>query len=429
MRRVLPRSAGAASILAGFALTAACGTTVPVAEQRLPGTVSAFGGEVAPGATSDGVVSGLADDGLGGVQDPGQVGGGAVAAAAPTKATGVAGAATNGPGDGRAAGSSTASTITIGALTATGAGQYQRSLGFDQGASGDQIAMTRSVVQWLNKHGGIAGRKVELVVYDVPVEQAVADANSAYEAACRAFTEDNKVFAVVSIVSDVTDNFYECLRKRGVFAITANIARSSHFFQQWAGAVYGPTNPSYTRVLANSVDALWEEGWLTPTSKVGVVGFETADAKATINDGLVPALKRHGLELTADFYTTTDSSGYAAYNGAALRFKTRDVDRVFFAPGGQPILFGLAAEQANYRPLYALSTLEYPGPVAATLPPEQLRGSAGIGWSPWLDLDNASAAKMTTPGKAECIDAVSAARQDLATGTTFAIATWICDDW
>ena len=42
--------------------------------------------------------------------------------------------------------------------------ESQRTLGFDQGASGDQIAMVRSVVNWLNSRGGIAGRRIKLAL-------------------------------------------------------------------------------------------------------------------------------------------------------------------------------------------------------------------------------------------------------------------------
>ena len=77
---------------------------------------------------------------------------------------------------------------------------------------------------------------------------------------------------VASILSHVTPNFYECLRKHGVLVVTANAPLSSRFFKQFDGTVYAPTNPSYTRVLNDSVEALWAEGWLTSTSKVGVVG-------------------------------------------------------------------------------------------------------------------------------------------------------------
>jgi len=416
-------------LTAAVVATAACGTTVPVTSQAARGQGDSTG--LAPEGTTGALPGGNAPTAPGAGGQLGTSSGPGAGGGAPTTVT---------PGTGQQPGAGvpsipsnavgvTPTTITIGAMTANGAGQFQRSLGFDKGATGDQVAMVRSVVDWLNKRGGIGGRKIRMVNYDVPVAEAASDPSSAYQAACTAFTQDNKVFAVASIISHVPPNFYECLRARGVLVIAAIPPVSSRFFQQFAGTVYSPGSPSYTRVLADSVDALWADGWLTSSSKVGVVGFDTPDSRATVTDGLVPALKRHGLTLTSDFYTSPDTAAASAYSSGVLKFKTYGVDRVFFAPGGQPIYFGLAADQAAYHPFMEMSTLEYPGPVAATLPASTLRGAAGLGWSPYLDLDNASAAKVPTPAKAECVEAVKAAQQDLSTGTTLAIATWICDDW
>lgn len=423
----------ATTLAVSAAITAACGTTVPLSQQlSQPGQLSGpasgappdnqSGAVGAPGgqATAQGGTALAGSSPRGGLS--GTTGGQTATGSRPQ-------AGPSAPTSGASAVGVTATTITIGAMTSNGAGTYQRAAGFSAGASGDQVAMVRSVVNWLNARGGIAGRKIKLVVYDVPTGDAAANPTSAYEAACTALTQDGKVFAVASIISQVTPNFYECLRKHGVLVVTADSPLSSRFFRQYAGTVYAPINPSYTRVLADSVDALWADGWLTSTSKVGVVGFDTPDAHATVTDGLIPALKRHGLGIASDFYTSPDSSGASAYSGGVLKFQTNGVDRVFFAPGGQPIYFGLAAQQQAYQPFMEMSTLEYPGPVANTLPAAAMNGAAGVGWSPYLDLDNASAAKVATPAKAACVDAVKSAQQDLTTGTTLAIATWICDDW
>lgn len=433
MSRALTRRTPAATLLACVLVTAACGTTVPNANTAVPNSTGAEAGtpDAAPGSGMTGIdpVGPLPPEqgAVPGTSGPGQVqaDGPATEVASKDGQNRPPSRTASGPATGLGV---TASTITIGALTANNAGAYQRQLGFDKGATGDQIAMTNSVVNWLNKRGGIGGRKVRVIFYDMKPEAAAADASSAYEAACTYFTQDNKVFAVASIISLVPANFYACLRRQGVVEVAADSPLSSRFMREFAGTVYEPTNPNYTRMLAQSVDVLWAEGWLTASSKVGVVGYDTIDARATVTDGLTPALKRHGLALTDELYTGEGNSAASAYSGGVLKFKADGVDRVFFAPGGQPIYFALAAEQQRYNPLYEVSTLEYPGPISAILPASSLKGSAGLGWSPYLDLDNQSAAKVPTPGKADCIDAVREANQDLTTGTTFAIATWICDD-
>ncbi|HET9061255.1 MAG TPA: hypothetical protein VFN61_15150, partial [Acidimicrobiales bacterium] len=337
-------------------MLAACGTTVPVRAEGGPGAVGASPGD-RPSTT------------LGGVASSGTVAGGyAVGPAAPSASAGGGNAAaTTGTGSSYAAGSSSpgagaassaprpattgseaavqGGTITIGALTAEGAGAYERQLGFSGVATGDQAALTTAVVNYINAHGGIAGHRVRLLIYDVKAQDAATNPSSAYQAACAFFTQDNHVAAVASYLSLVPANFYSCLQQAGVVVTTPDEEFSAAFLSEFANTVVEPNAPSYTRLMADSVDALWSAGWLTGQSKVGVVAFDTPDGHSSVDAGLVPALQRHGLRLADSFYTSTDTSAYGQYAGPVLRFKAEGIDRVFFAIGGEPAIFALAAEQ------------------------------------------------------------------------------------
>src|SRR5688500_3706704 len=135
-------------------LTAACGTTVPLAEQRqsqLGGAGGGTSGGLATGSSNglpaDGAANPLAPSGSGTTSSLGGLSGGATGSSpvyAGGSATPPVVASARGP-------------IKVGALTATGAAKYQQSLGFSAGASGDQVAMTRSVVNYINAHGGFGG--------------------------------------------------------------------------------------------------------------------------------------------------------------------------------------------------------------------------------------------------------------------------------
>lgn len=429
-RRLGSRRWKLASTLAIAVLgSAACGTTVPVSERT-----QAEGGSSANGSTSSAFQGGDASTSGSG---PGIVGstttGGQVGSPTGGSSTGIGA----GPGGDRPVvpiGPSTAvgigrGPIKIGALTYSGAGRYQRAAGFSAGATGDQVAMTRSVVDYLNAHGGFGGRKIELVSYDLDPTALSTDASAELQAACSYFTQDNKVVAVASYKALLPENFYQCLAKAHVPVVTPDESLSSDFFHRYPNTVYMPSVPSYTRLLSESVDALWRAGWLTPKSVVGVVSVDTVDAHAAIDKGLVPALKRHGLKLTVGMHTSTGTEQASEYNGGVLRFNTNRVDRVFFAPGGQPIYFALAAEQQNYHPRYEVGSLEYPNPIAETLPAQQLAGSMGLGWLPYLDQPSDKWTTTTTPGITECRKAMASAQQDFTTGTTLGIAAWICDDW
>jgi ABC-type branched-subunit amino acid transport system substrate-binding protein len=416
-----------ASALAMVAIAiAACGTTVP-ASQIPQGDAGSAGLTVGttPGTAQGGDGSASAGPGSVSGDVPTRAGAGAALA------DGVAAGSPNGAA-GPSSGSTSAGTargpIKIGALTAQGAGKFQSSLGF-KGATGDQVAMTQSIVDYINARGGFGGRKIELVSYDLDPASAATNESSAAEAACTYFTQDHKVAVVASLLALLPENFYRCLAKAHVPLVTPDEGVSREFFQRYANSVYMPSGPSYTRLLDDSVDALWKAGWLTPKSTVGIVGYDTVDVHAIVDRGLVPALQRHGLKLAAGMYTGTTTAAASEYNSGVLTFRSKHVDRVFFAPGGQPIYFALAAEQQNYHPHYELGSLEYPTVLAANLPADQLSGSMGLSWLPYMDLPSSAWHTVTTPGIAECRKAMAKAGQDFSSGTTLGIAAWICDDW
>lgn len=315
--------------------------------------------------------------------------------------------------------------IEIGALTKDGAGEFQKSLGFE-GATTNQTAQIKAIVNYLNDHGGIAGRKISVVLQDIGTS---TDIQTVYQTACENFTVDHRVVAVANVLSAAPANFYECLRKKGVFTVSADSTPSAATFKQYSDILYAPSGQNYTRVLSNSVDALSQSGWLTSKSKVGVVAYDTADARGTITNGLRPALARHGLKVDQTAFTTTDTSLAGAYPGIVVKFKTAGVDRVFFGPGGQPIYFALLAAQQGYHPRYELSSYEYPQLLTQNLPANQLEGSAGIGWQPFLDLKAGDWSKLKTPGQAQCRTWLAKDNQNLSTGTNMAIGAWICDNW
>ena len=428
------RRAALASTLMMVAIgTAACGTTVSTSD--IPPATQAGSSGLTVGASPGAVRGGPGITGAGTARVPGTTfdagAPGAVSAVGSASSVGAAPANGHVGASGGSSGAGTAlGPIKIGNLTVQGAAAAQRAAGFSHGASGDQIAMTQSIVDYINAHGGLGGRKIQVVSYDLNTAAVAADPNSALQAACAYFTQDHPVVAIASYVGLAPQSFYQCLAKAHVPIVTPDEGVSSDFMHRYANTVYMPAEPTYTRLLADSVDALWNAGWLTAKSTIGVVGYDTTDVHAIVDKGLVPALQRHGLKLTAELYTSsTDNQDASRYNGGVFSFRSKHVDRVFFAPGGQPVYFALAAEQEAYHPRYELGSLEYPNPLAQTVPADQLAGSMGLGWLPYFDLPSSKWPTVTPPGIAECRKALATSGQDLSSGNNLGEAAWFCDDW
>ncbi|MDP9183951.1 MAG: hypothetical protein M3P04_14410, partial [Actinomycetota bacterium] len=93
--------------------------------------------------------------------------------------------------------------------------------------------MTKSVVNYINAHGGLGGRKIELFDYDLNPASFAADPSSAMEAACNYFTQDHKVVAVASVVAHLPENFHQCLASAHVPIVTPDESLSSDFFRRY----------------------------------------------------------------------------------------------------------------------------------------------------------------------------------------------------
>jgi ABC-type branched-subunit amino acid transport system substrate-binding protein len=318
--------------------------------------------------------------------------------------------------------------ITIGALTINTASSFFDAMGINA-ATGDQIAMTRSVVAYLNRRGGIAGRQINLVVYDADTASYSANPSAETEAACTSFTQDHHAEAVTSLLASPGENFYECMTRHGVVMSGVDFSTESQL-RRYPNTLYQPADVNYTRALRNNVEVLWKAGWLTSASKTAVIGWDTPDARSSVTEGLIPALRKHGLALTDQAYVSqTISEQSPQYQSAAFKFMARGVTHVFFTAGGLLLQFGVAAQSAGYTPKYALDSRQATGTLESTLPASQLRGSMGIGTIPYEDLNSSNWAKIQTPGRARCEAAIKESGQDLSQGIVMLTAMWICDNW
>lgn len=425
----------AATLAVSALLATACGTTVPLAQERASATGSAGStGSASAGGAANGITeqappaAGSTDAAFAPSSDGSTTAAGSVpgAAAAGTGRTSTgAGSAAAAGGPARSVPGMTASTVKIGVYTVAGYSKAASAAGFNA-ALGDQAAMTKEIVGYINANGGFAGRQGLPVIHDANLAAPSADAE--YQAACAAWTQDDRVYAVVSPIGTGSNTLYDCLSKAGVPTVGAGESQDASFFQRFPDWFYQPTDMNLRRILSNNVDALAGVGFFGSKPKIGVIMADTPTERAAVDRGLKPALARHGLKLAKSFAVVQDSSAQSAYSGAVLQFKAAGITHVLFSYLGSAVLFMTNAENQQYRPRYGLHSRNSPAALLeGNAPARQQEGAMGIGWQPMNDVNQANDPGILGPRQQLCLKLIRKAGQDTTVRATALIGLWLCD--
>jgi ABC-type branched-subunit amino acid transport system substrate-binding protein len=193
---------------------------------------------------------------------------------------------------------------------------------------GDTEATSKVFVDYINKNGGINGRKL-IPVYKTypPIPGGKPDPLSL----CTAFAEDDKVFAVLGVFIDFTGQGQECLTKEH------NVIHIGHELDQpWIDASPGGLmlTPDATKetVAAAIVSLLASTGRLKGKT-VAVVGDKNNESR--VNDVIVPALKKAkaktGSTAILNITGTDTTAAQAQIDSFIEKWKTEGVNTVFMA--------------------------------------------------------------------------------------------------
>ena len=262
------------------------------------------------------------------------------------------------------------------------------------------------IVAWVNTHGGIGGRAVDAVYH--ATDPTTGTFQSQAEEACAAFTQDDKVFAVVGTL--VADNEVDCLAKANTPFLAQTAVLVDHtLFDRYPGLVYQPFSISAER-LGVWIDTLFTQGYFPKSAKVGLLEMDTSTYHHFADGVIKPHLSAHGVKLADEVaFNAVDSAAgvgslFAQASNAVLRFKAEGIDHVVLSPtgGAIPFVFMQSAQQQNYNPRYALNSLEVPAFITQNVPVAQLTGSIGIGWLPASDLFYKEVAHGTNPNEDLC---------------------------
>ena len=203
---------------------------------------------------------------------------------------------------------------------------------------GDYEKAYRAVIDDLNKHGGIDGRKV------VPVFAKINPLGTApAQEACIKLTEDEKVFVAMSFFNTDAPLCFVSSHDTPILGgqtTPENLAKAK---APWV------TLESGAEIGDRQIDALAKSGALK--GKLGIVGI--ADEKISQLDGVVvPALKRNKITGTSAIIDAPSSDPVLAVQQATTimeRFKSDGVKTVLLVGGAVTAVVN-ALSRSDYRP-------------------------------------------------------------------------------
>lgn len=426
--RTRPARAGyLACAAAAVMVSAACGSTVPSERMQNGEAAPAADGLTAPATAGAQPASGAlgaatgVDSVAGGRGQRGRSGSSQVAGDGGMSATGTAGAAGPAPTartrrgtvPGRGPGV-TATAVRVGLIYIDNAGAGVNELGVNGYSQGDEVGEFRALVADLNRRGGTAGRKVEVVPHDCGQGCTTGDP-SALDAACRYFAEDSPVLLVVSSMG-YSGPLADCLAKRQIGFVVSSGGPPDRMMRN--RPIYVPDDISLERYARLLVDALGTAGWFRAGSKIGIVRPDDPEYARVTKNVLRPALAAaHADVVTEEATTGTDASGIV------LRLKGKGVTHV--VTYGTPLFMMTAAETQQYRPWWSISSMVGPGAfLQGSAPREQLKKTAGPGWQAGADVD-AAHQPPASRAQTRCLDTLKKAGF-APTGTPRAVALLMC---
>jgi hypothetical protein len=259
------------------------------------------------------------------------------------------------------------------------------------GAEGEFVDVEETVtkiVAWVNAHGGLGGKKVQVVFHGTnPLSGSFP---SQAEAACTFFAEDAKVAAVISTAILPDDSMPACFARKNtplVWSYQYLLPRGT--FEKYPNTLYMPHNIGSDR-MGFYAGALKSSGFFEPGAKYGIVRYDTAVHKEFADRVIRAGMAKLGLKVTDEAaLTKPQSAGDAGATanqaaGAMVRFKNSGIDHILWVPSGGaiPLVWAPTADTQKYFPRSAFTSLDIPNFVDDNMSADQLKRAIVIGWMP-----------------------------------------------
>jgi hypothetical protein len=250
-----------------------------------------------------------------------------------------------------------------------------------------------AVIDWINAHGGIAGRKVVYVRQQT--DETSGTWASQAQAACSNFAEDNHVFAAISSSVGGDDSLAACLASHQTPLVEEDFwPFDAGEYGRFGSYLYQPGRAIPERWTTGYVDGLYDHHFFDG-GKVGIIRFDKL-VFANMATAMRNRLAAHGVAVTDEQAVLTPAgiSDFgtmgAQIGNAILSFRSKGVDRVLFAEYGGilPFVMLAAADGQKYHPRYGFSTIDRANTQASQSSSSQLHGAMNVGWAPDEDVTN-----------------------------------------
>ena len=258
----------------------------------------------------------------------------------------------------------------------------------------DETLVANSVANYINKHGGVAGRKLVLVIHGT--DKTSGTWASQAQTTCSDFAEDKKVFAVVSSTVGGNDSLAACLAQHKTPLTEQNFwPYDRDAYNRWGPYLYQPSRAVPERWTRAYVDGLIDQGFFDKGAKIGLIKYN-APQFLRIADAIKARLKQRGMSLTeeASVVTPQSVSDFGQMNAqlgnTILRFRSSGVSHIIFSEynGIVPFFLLPQAESQGYHPRYGFSSEDLPNTQQQNAPAAQLKRSVVVGWLPPEDIAN-----------------------------------------
>ena len=393
---------------------------------QLTGGPGAAGGALAGGANG-GLPGGAGGGGSGaggrggatalnpsGGASGGASGAGAASSQSSAAASSAAAAAFANSNGGRDGPGVTATTVRIGFIDLTNSQAANNAFGVKVASQGPQHDIEQTMVDWLNAHGGIGGRRIQPIYITEDNGQAETDP-TINEQACHTMTEDYHVFAVIGGGGPPDDaNANACYAESGTLNFdTQQATVDLAFLKQASPYIWFTADTALDRTMLWEIAGLQSRDFFKggPNYKLGVVIAQDPVNERVWQQVTLPALQSAGVQKPDTFEVPHDTISDIAntMKQAVAHFQLDGVSNVIFQGGGNygagsyALLFTLDAESQHYNPRYGFNTDDATTALEGNVPQDQFANALAVGTIPGIDADDQHNAPWpSTPAEKKC---------------------------